>query len=306
MNRQRMAKMRDESFLSRRRMVQGLGAAGAALVTGGAASTAETGLRVAGKEVEIAITSVSAHTFRLTVAPLVDGKPGEIPDDGTLLQTAFGAPAAKFRGAARAQTVKLGDLRIQFTADPLAFAIATSKGEKIQTVRIDPQTGVVSFASGSSPILGLGEGGPQFDRRGNPERMASGSGGYNLRTFGSRVPVPWLIGTGGWAMYIHQPFGRFDFTGDESRFQPAPAFLPGGGRGAPPPQPPADISTFSSSGLRASPPSSWPSGRGLPAAPSFPRFGRSATSSRTAHSPAATRFCRRLKLSAKRNCLAMP
>jgi alpha-glucosidase/alpha-D-xyloside xylohydrolase len=245
MNRQTEAKMRNESFLSRRRMVQSLGAAGAALVTGGAAQAAETGLRVAGQEVEIALTSVSPHTFRLTVAPVVNGKPGEIPDDGTLLQTAFGAPAARFHGVARAQIVKLGDLRVAFTPDPLAFAIETSKGEKIQHVRIDPQTAVVSFSSGTSPILGLGEGGPQFDRRGNPERMASGSGGYNLRTFGSRVPVPWLIGTGGWAMYIHQPFGRFDFTGDESRFQPAPAFLPGGGRGAPPPQPPADISTFS-------------------------------------------------------------
>ena len=90
----------------------------------------------------------------------------------------------------------------------------------------------------------MGEGGPQFDRRGNTERMRSGSGGYNLRNFGSRVPIPWLIGTGGWAMYIHHPYGRFDFTGDTSKFQPAPAFLPGGGRGAPPPPPPADISTF--------------------------------------------------------------
>ena len=202
-----MAKMPNESFLSRRRMVQSLGAAGAALVTGAAAHAAESGLRVAGKEVELAITSLSAHTFRLTVAPLVDGKPGEIPDDGTLLQTSFGAPAARFHGVARAQTVKLGDLRIQFTPDPLAFAIETSKGEKIQHIRIDPQTAVVAFESGSSPILGLGEGGPQFDRRGNPDRMASGSGGYNLRTFGSRVPVPWLIGAGGWAMY-HPPAFR--------------------------------------------------------------------------------------------------
>ncbi len=74
--------------------------------------------------------------------------------------------------------------------------------------------------------------------------MRSGSGGYNLRNFGSRVPIPWLIGTAGWAMYIHHPFGRFDFTGETSKFLPAPSFLPGGGRGAPPPPPPADVSTF--------------------------------------------------------------
>src|SRR5436190_10216752 len=45
-------------------------------------------------------------------------------------------------------------------------------------------------------------------------------------------------------MYFHQPFGRFDFSGPRSRFEPAPAFLPRAGRGEPPPAPPSDISTF--------------------------------------------------------------
>jgi alpha-glucosidase/alpha-D-xyloside xylohydrolase len=229
-------------------MVQSLGAAGAALVTPGAIRGADTGLRIAGKDVEIQLTSVSPHTFRLTVQPIHDGKLVDIADDGTLIETSFGAPAAKWgpvgHGPARAQTVKLGDLRVAFTPDPLALAIETARGEKIQHIRIDKDTAVVSFTTGAAPILGLGEGGPQFDRRGNTERMMSGSGGYNLRNFGSRVPIPWLIASGGWAMYFHQPYGRFDFTGGESRFQPAPAFVPGGGRGAPPPTPPADISTF--------------------------------------------------------------
>ncbi len=222
-------------------MVQGLGAA---FLTTGGSRGADTGLQIAGKDVEIQLTSVSAHTFRLTVQPIQDGRLADIADDGTLLDTAFGSPAAKFRGSARSQTVKLGELRVAFTPDPLAFDIATAKGEKVQHIQIDRQTAVVSFATGAAPILGLGEGGPQFDRRGNTERMMSGSGGYNLRNFGSRVPMPWLIGAAGWALYIHQPYGRFDFTGEESKFQPAPIFVPGGGRGAPPPPPPADVSTF--------------------------------------------------------------
>lgn len=240
-----MAKAQDTSSVSRRRIVQGLSAAGVALLAPGGIRGADAGLRIAGRDVEIQLTSISAHTFRLTVQPIQDGRLAEIVDDGTLLQTAFGSPVAKFRGAARAQTVKLGELRVAFTPDPLAFSIETAKGERVQHIGIDPQTAVVSFTTGAAPILGLGEGGPQFDRRGNAERMMSGSGGYNLRNFGSRVPMPWLIGTGGWATYIHQPYGRFDFTGDESKFQPAPPFVPSGGRGAPPPPPPADISTFS-------------------------------------------------------------
>ena len=214
-------------------MVQSLGAVGTAFLAQGARGAAD---------VEIQLTAVSAHTFRLTVQPVVEGKP-DIADDGTLLRTSFGAPAAKFRGA-RAQTVKLGELRVRFKPDPLTFSIQTAKGDTVQHIQIDRQSAVVSFTTGASPILGLGEGGPQFDRRGNTERMMSGSGGYNLRNFGSRVPIPWLIGTGGWAMYIHQPYGRFDFTGDESKFQPAPAFVPRGGRGEPAPPPPADVSSF--------------------------------------------------------------
>jgi alpha-glucosidase/alpha-D-xyloside xylohydrolase len=66
---------------------------------------------------------------------------------------------------------------------------------------------------------------------------------YGLRTSGARVPVPWLIGSGGWAMYFHQPFGSFDTTGEESKFIPVPASLRTGGRGAPPPPMP-EVSSF--------------------------------------------------------------
>jgi alpha-glucosidase (family GH31 glycosyl hydrolase) len=239
-----MSNNRKRSSLSRRRIVQSLGAAGVGFLAPGASSGAEGALQIAGKEVEIQLTPASPHTFRITVQPIQDGKLGEIPDDGTLVRTNFGAPAARFRGAPKAQSLKVGDLRVKFNPSPLSFAVQTAKGETVQHIQIDRQTAVISFNTGNAPILGLGEGGPQFDRRGNTERMASGSGGYNLRNFGSRVPIPWLIGTGGWAMYIRHPFGRFDFTGADSKFQPAPPVVPGGGRGAPPPPPPSDISTF--------------------------------------------------------------
>ena len=51
--------------------------------------------------------------------------------------------------------------------------------------------------------------------------MLSGQGAHLLATHGARLPIPWLIGTSGWAMYFHQPFGTFDFTGPLSKFQPA-------------------------------------------------------------------------------------
>ena len=106
---------------------------------------------------------------------------------------------------------------------PLVFTISTLKGRQIQRLKIEPASGVVSFATGNSPLLGLGEGGPQFDRRGSTDGMASGQGAYRLATHGGRVPIPWIISTEGWAMFIHQPFGAFDFTGPQSTFRPSSA-----------------------------------------------------------------------------------
>jgi alpha-glucosidase/alpha-D-xyloside xylohydrolase len=210
--------MRDtqkNSGLSRR---QAVGRIGAALLAG-QSHAAETDLRVAGQDVEVRISPVSQYTVRLSVLPIQDGKAAAVTGDGTLVRESWGPPAAAWRGPAAARTVKLGSLTVEFTPDPLAFTISKMVGKA--AVRVDKETGAVSFATGGAPIFGMGEGGPQFDRRGNTDRMFNGSSGYNLRTFGSRVPVPWLIGAAGWAMYFHQPFGRFDLTGDEGKFLPA-------------------------------------------------------------------------------------
>jgi len=34
------------------------------------------------------------------------------------------------------------------------------------------------------------------------------------------VPIPWIIGTQGWALFFHQPYGTFDLTGSVSKFIP--------------------------------------------------------------------------------------
>jgi alpha-glucosidase/alpha-D-xyloside xylohydrolase len=195
-------------------------AASAALLTPGSQRADESGVRVAGQEVEIRIAPVSAETVRISLLPIRDGQLVAVPLDGSLVENSWAAPLATLRGDVRAQTVKSGNLQIKITPVPLAFSIETVKGETIQQLNINQETGVVSFATGNAPLLGLGEGGPQFDRRGSTDRMRSGQGGYQLRTHGGRVPIPWLIGTDGWAMFIHQPFGTFDFTGPESKFQP--------------------------------------------------------------------------------------
>ena len=209
----------------RRQILKGAAATCAALLLPAKAEAAESALRIAGQRVEIQIAPVSEHTARLTLLPLTDslegGRAMTVGGDGSLVQTSWGAPILKLRTSSAVRTVKTGNLIVKLSSDPVAFSIETLRGAMVQHLTVDKDRGVVSFITGDSPLLGLGEGGPQFDRRGSIDRMHSGQGGFQLRTHGGRVPIPWLIGTAGWAMFIHQPFGTFDFSGTESKFQPA-------------------------------------------------------------------------------------
>ena len=160
------------------------------------------------QESEVRLTAISPYTVRLTI--------GTPPDDGALAATHWPAPAATLHGVSHAQTVRCGKFTVD-AAPPLSFTFKTG-GETVQHLAIDS---AITFRTGDAPLLGLGEGGPQFDRRGSADIMRSGQGGYRLRTFGGRVPIPWVIGTGGWAIFFHQPLGAFDLTGPESKLTPA-------------------------------------------------------------------------------------
>ena len=206
---------------NRRQMLKALGAASAVICLPGESLKASVQpLRIAGQDVEIQINPVSRHTFRLSIVAFRAGRAVPVPTDGSLAQSSWASPTV-FRGADQPQIVRCGDLKLQISFLPLTFTITTNKGREIQRLTVDAQTGILSFSTGNSPLFGLGEGGPQFDRRGSTDLMVSGQGGYQLGTHGGRVPIPWLIGTSGWAMFIHQPFGTFDFTGAESTFRPA-------------------------------------------------------------------------------------
>ena len=155
------------------------------------------------------------------MSPLVEGRSRPIPDDGSLVQNGGGAPVARWRSLSGSDRVACGDLVVGAAPDPLTLRIDGRDGRPVQRVRLDAETGALTFRLGEAPVLGLGQGGPQFDRRGSVDPMRSGQDGYRLRTHGGRVPIQWLVGTAGWALFIHQPTGTFDLTGGEGRFEPA-------------------------------------------------------------------------------------
>ena len=210
---------------NRRQVLQRLVAVSTGLLLPANPEAAKPFLRLARQDdiddIEVQIVSLSPHTFRLSILPVKNGQVSSIPFNGSLVRSSWPAPIAKLRGDASAQTIKLGSLALQVSAHPLTFTVVKAKGETVQTLMWDQQSGVVGFVAGDSPLLGLGEGGPQFDRRGSTDPMIGGQGGYKLATHGGRVPIPWVIGTSGWAMFFNQPFGTFDFTGPQNKFLPS-------------------------------------------------------------------------------------
>jgi alpha-glucosidase/alpha-D-xyloside xylohydrolase len=119
--------------------------------------------------------------------------------------------------------IAVDGVQLRISLAPFRATVTEADGKVVQQLAWDDNSGVFSFLIGDSPLFGLGEGGAQFDRRGTMDLMKSGQGGYKLATHGGRVPVPWIIGTSGWAMFFHQPYGTFDLSGTEGKLQPISA-----------------------------------------------------------------------------------
>jgi alpha-glucosidase (family GH31 glycosyl hydrolase) len=203
----------------RRQVLKVVGTTCAAFILPGTGFAGDSGFGPAEQELEIRIASVSAHTLRLSIFSARGG--GAVRSDGSLVQEVWDGPVTTLSGKFTQRSVRAGEWSVKIMPDPLTFGISGADGVAIQQLKVDRASGVVSFATGDSPLLGLGEGGPQFDRRGSVDTMKRGQGGYKLQTNGGRVPIPWLIGTAGWAMFFHAPFGTFDFSGAECKFLPA-------------------------------------------------------------------------------------
>jgi alpha-glucosidase/alpha-D-xyloside xylohydrolase len=205
-------------------MIKAWGAAGAAsLLPGSTRAGADDPIRVLGRDVELSVTPVGDSIIRVSILPRESDPAASLDPDGCLVDRAWGDPVLRTAALGDPRIVTCGDARVTISANPLTIRAQAQDGRIVQAIRLDAQDGSFRFALGDGVVLGMGEGGVQFNRRGSLDRMRSGQGGYRLRTHGGRVPVPWLIGTSGWAMLVHQPLGSFDLSGAEGRFIPARA-----------------------------------------------------------------------------------
>jgi alpha-glucosidase (family GH31 glycosyl hydrolase) len=216
------------SRISRRDALKSLGSGAAALILPSSLLRfpgAEP-LIVAGQPTELEVQPVSRVTLRLTLRPAAGTAP-PLPFSGALLQEQFSKPVARSADTSKLGGVRAGDLSVRLTANPPTIHVETRHGEPVQRLTLAAAAPGLSFLLPRGPLLGLGEGGPQFDRKGSTDQMRNGQGGYRLATHGTRAPVQWLIGTDGWGLFIHQPYGAFDFTGTEGKFTPTVLPPPG-------------------------------------------------------------------------------
>jgi alpha-glucosidase (family GH31 glycosyl hydrolase) len=203
---------------TRRDALKGMISTGAAALIGPPSTLVHASpILIASRPVEVSLTSICAQTVRITVQPIQDGKTLPIPDDGALCKEQWGAPVERVRTLDGSRVVRCGDFNVTLSDRPLTIRIDRMMGGMVQELTFDATSSELRFALGDGALLGLGQGGPQFDRRGSKESMVSGQDGYELGTHGARVPIQFLVGTAGWGMYIHQPLGSFDLSGKQGR-----------------------------------------------------------------------------------------
>ncbi len=206
---------------NRREVLKAMAAASTGMFVPPTLDAAEKDKDVAVSPSEVQVTTISPQTFRLSILPVSkNGVVGKIPVNGSLVQESWGTPIARLRENTQ-QTIPTRNVRLKISLPPVRVTVTDASGNAIQQLAFDDSTGVLSFLPGASPLFGLGEGGGQFDRRGFVDLMRNGQGSYKLATHGARVAVPWIIGTSGWAIFVHQPSGTFDLSGSEGKFLPA-------------------------------------------------------------------------------------
>jgi alpha-glucosidase/alpha-D-xyloside xylohydrolase len=193
-------------------------------ILGASAGAGAQTLEIGGKPAEIAIAPVSNRTLRVTIAAIDDAAGIDMLRKSTVLALEkTPMPAARIRSIAGPRVIRTGGLQVRISPSPLTLHVSKADGKTVQEFQIDAQTGAVQFDLGKGPIYGLGQGGPQFGRTGSNYQMANLHSGYNQPYFGGRLPIPWLLSTDGWALFVHNPEGSIDLSQPRGKFTPATA-----------------------------------------------------------------------------------
>jgi alpha-glucosidase/alpha-D-xyloside xylohydrolase len=192
-------------MLTRRDLLAGLG---------GAALSGQAASHAAPLPQELILTPMSRRTLRLSRI----SSAAELARDPVIVADPATPPILRTRSLNSPLTLPWGPLKIKLSATPLTIAIEDANGKTLQQLKFDDEG--ITFRTGALPLFGVGEGGPQYDRRDHEYTMRNGQYNPDQRVEGGRVPIPWIISPEGWALFFHQPFGIINLASPEGHFRP--------------------------------------------------------------------------------------
>jgi alpha-glucosidase (family GH31 glycosyl hydrolase) len=175
-----------------------------------------------GAAAELTVYQVSDKTIGFKLSPLdPNGKVEPLPASTMLVDFPRKVLLQK-KDINTTEKLSVGNLSITISPSPLKIVVSRA-GKTIQELTWT-EPNVMSFQM-NGPVLGLGEGEKQFDRRGMLHPMDFR---WNSGMYGSTVSSPLAIGTEGWALFVHTPQVAFDLRGKTGNFFVQPK-LPGNG-----------------------------------------------------------------------------
>ena len=167
---------------------------------------------------DVTITAVTDSTLRISISA-VDELLDRYYEDGSVAPRSFAKPMLTLRMDAAEQEIPWGEYTIRIATRPLRIAVQHPQRGLVQELNFRPDLNQIGFSYNNAPVYGMGPGAHPMDRRGVKDIMRNGAGD-NLRIFGARNPIPWLMGKG-WGLYFHEPGGQFDLSGDMGLFKPS-------------------------------------------------------------------------------------
>lgn len=224
------------SAISRRKLLKAVGASTTALLISRRIVPAEMaiagaepgprqparqpGMRAGDAGMQLTVVAVNEHLLRITLAA-VDEPIDKYFDDGSLVAGRYPDPLHSRRAdrPAPPDDVAWGGSTLHIETMPLRVSVRHPQRGVLQELTFRSDTNQVLFQYGNAPVYGLGPGTHPLDRRGTRDIMRNGAGD-DLRIFGARNPIPWLMGNG-WGLYFHLPTGQFDLTGETGIWHPS-------------------------------------------------------------------------------------
>lgn len=179
-------------------------------------------IRIGGQSAELSIVPVTEHSVRITVWPVgSESETVPVEDGRVLADREWPEPALQITELQEERTLEFDSLRVEVRPSPLTLEVRTVEGALVQRLIVGAEAGSVDFRLGEGPVFGLGNGGQRFDRRGRFYSMEHGHRRGEFQIYGSRMPVPFLLGTDGWGLFFHRPYnGQFDLRSDPGQFLP--------------------------------------------------------------------------------------